>query len=201
MNRFIFKDRSGQTPLAPEMKKGLKLRHIQTMGELDEYEEQNIAEGLAWLGRQKQDCTKYGFWLKLHRRLFKNVWSWAGKIRKHELDNPDFCLPYQIWPEIKKLEDDLSFWLLKLTFPKTGIAARFHERIETIHPFTNGNGRFGRILVEYFCAQQMTANPSWGLDSVHFPKERRQKYIAALYNARNNKDYTLLERFMFQPSG
>ena len=43
MSNFLFKIRDGQTPLPAELLKGLKPINIQTMGELDEYEEQNIA--------------------------------------------------------------------------------------------------------------------------------------------------------------
>ena len=64
MSDFLFKDRDGQTPLPPELQKGLKIKTIQTIGELDEYEEDNIAKGLSWLARQKANmhsgssCTK-----------------------------------------------------------------------------------------------------------------------------------------------
>ena len=43
MSDFLFKDRDGQTPLPPELQKGLRIKTIQTVGELDEYEEDNIA--------------------------------------------------------------------------------------------------------------------------------------------------------------
>jgi len=43
VKNFLFKDRDGHTPLPPELQKSLKPTHIQTIGELDEYEEQNIA--------------------------------------------------------------------------------------------------------------------------------------------------------------
>ena len=43
MSGFFFKDRDGQTPLPPELQKGLKVKSIQTIGELDEFEEDNIA--------------------------------------------------------------------------------------------------------------------------------------------------------------
>ncbi|MBI2602130.1 MAG: hypothetical protein HYW48_03660 [Deltaproteobacteria bacterium] len=52
---FFFKDRDGQTPLPNELQKGLKIKTIQTMGELDEHEEANIVKGLSWLMRQKGD--------------------------------------------------------------------------------------------------------------------------------------------------
>ena len=143
---FSFKDRDGQTPLPEEFQKGLKPQHIQNMGELDEYEEKNISEGLAWLEKSDEDCITYEFWRKLHKKLFGDVWSWAlVRIRKHELNNPYFLDPHKIWPAFKKLEDDLKYWLEKRQItPFKKFPARFHERIETIHPFPNGNGRFGR---------------------------------------------------------
>lgn len=49
MKHFYFRDRNGQTPLPDELKKGLIPKHAQTIEELDEYEEANIAEGLNWL--------------------------------------------------------------------------------------------------------------------------------------------------------
>jgi Fic-DOC domain mobile mystery protein B len=194
---FSFKDRDGQTPLPEELLKGLIPKHIQNMGELDEYEEANIVEGLAWLEKCNEDCLNYEFWRKLHKKLFGNVWSWAGEVRKHEINNPYFLDPHQIWPAFKQLEGDLKFWLEKRQIPFQEIAARFHEKIETIHPYPNGNGRFGRILVEYFCKRENEKIPTWGESLKADPKLRRKNYVAALDHARKNGDYSLLVQFMF----
>jgi len=197
VKNFLFKDRNGQTPLPHELQKGLKPIHIQTIGELDEYEEQNIVDGLSWVKNYGGECSSYDFWLKLHKKLFGDVWKWAGVVRKHELNNPDFHLPHQIWPSLKQLENDINYWLKEKSFSRVEIAARFHERIETIHPFTNGNGRFGRILVEFFCKKNSTRIPTWGANLKSDPKARRQAYIAVLECARRKMDYNLLIKFMF----
>jgi Fic-DOC domain mobile mystery protein B len=161
------------------------------------FEEQNIAKGIAWLKNRQDKSTSYEFWLKLHKKLFEDVWKWAGAIRKHELNNPDFSLPNQIWPAFKLLKDDLEFWLKEHSFSMQEISARFHERIETIHPFTNGNGRFGRILIEHFCENNSIPSPSWGKSFKNTPKKRRKNYIAALDYARHKKDFKRLIEFMF----
>lgn len=197
MSNFLFKDRDGQTPLSLELQKGLKLKHIQNMGELDEYEEKNIAEGLAWLESCNEEYGICNFWRKLHKKLFGDVWRWAGKIREHELANPYFNKPHQIWTSFKKLEDDLKYWLDKREIPFQEIVARFHEKIETIHPFANGNGRFGRILVEYFCRKENEQIPTWGAVFKDDPKIRRQRYIEALDHVRQKGSYELLIQFMF----
>jgi Fic-DOC domain mobile mystery protein B len=194
---FLFKDRDGQTPLPPDLQKGLKLKHIQNIGELDEFEEKNISEGLVWLKKNNENYRKYNFWKKLHKKLFGNVWAWAGKIRDNELANTYFLLPYQIHPAFKTLEGDLEYWLKNREIPFNEIAARFHERIETIHPFQNGNGRFGRILIEHFCLKENQIVPKWGISIKDNPKLRRDKYIDALDSARRTKNYDGLIKFMF----
>lgn len=197
MNNFLFKDRDGQTPLPVELQKGLKPKHIQTMGELDEYEEKNIAEGLAWVESCNEDCKVYEFWQKLHKKLFGDVWAWAGTVRKHEINNPYFLLPHDIWPAFRKLEENLKFWMAKKEIPFKEITARFHEKIETIHPFANGNGRFGRILAEYFCKKEKEQIPTWGMKFKNAPATRRQHYIAALDRARQTAQYDQLVEFIF----
>jgi Fic-DOC domain mobile mystery protein B len=152
VNNFLFKDRDGQTSLPQELRKGLIPKNIQTVGELDEYEEQNIAEGIIWLEGINEKCLDYTFWSKLHKKLFKDVWEWAGKIRQHELNNPDFLLPAQIRTELMKLIKNSGYWIEHKTYPEKEIIARLHERLLTIHPFANGNGRWSRILTDQiFC--------------------------------------------------
>lgn len=197
MSHFLFKDRDGQTPLPYELQKGLKIKTLQTVGELDEYEEDNIAKGLSWLAKQKTNPCKYDFWLKLHRKLFENVWSWAGKIRTHELANPDFKLPHEIWPDLYQLEKDLDFWIMNKTLSEHELAARFHERIETIHPFAYGNGRFGRIITEQICRFHHYEIPLWGRKMQNNPAKRRETYITALTQARRTGDYSELIAMMF----
>lgn len=197
MSDFLFKDRDGQTPLPPELQKGLKIKTIQTIGELDEYEEDNIAKGLSWLARQKADPCKYAFWIKLHKKLFEQVWTWAGKIRMHELANPDFKDPHEIWPQLYQLEKDLEFWLSDASLSSQEMSARFHERIETIHPFANGNGRFGRIITEQICRHHGFEIPRWGAKMKNDPALRRKSYIAALVESRRRGNYDALISVMF----
>ncbi len=201
---YLFKDRDGQTPLPPELREGLMPLHILTVGELDEYEEFNIAEGMVWLERQEGAYLRHDFWLKLHRKLFGNVWSWAGNVRSwagnvraHELDDPDFLPPHEIWQALRKFEDDLDFWISNESLKPRELAARIHERIETIHPFANGNGRFGRIWVEHVCARRGTEVPTWGASSSASPNARRRTYVDALVLARRDKDHGPLIDFMF----
>ena len=197
MSNFFFKDRDGQTPLPVELQKGLRIKHIQTMGELDEYEEQNIAEGMVWLEEQTDPGVSYDFWLKTHKKLFSHVWDWAGQVRTHELHNPDFLQPHQIWPSLRQLEGDLSYWVSNQSFTEEEITARFHERIETIHPFVNGNGRFGRIIVEHFCNRKNWKTPTWGFAHRNDPKMRRKRYINVLTEARRTRGYEALVAFMY----
>jgi Fic-DOC domain mobile mystery protein B len=195
---FYFKDRDGQTPLPDELKKGLIPLQIQTVGELDEYEESNIAEGLVWLfGRDHQDFLLYQFWLKLHRRLFSKVWKWAGKIREHELQNPFFKKPQDIWPSIKSLEEDMKYWIQQNTYTEKETASRIHERLLTIHPFVNGNGRFSRILVEYISQKQNWPTPTWGHSLESDPAARRREYIDSIDQARQSKSYHRSIKFMY----
>lgn len=197
MSTFLFKDRDGQTPLPPELYKGIKPKMIQTMGELDEYEEQNIAEGLVWLENSSSNCLDYTFWLSLHKKLFGDVWAWAGQIRNHELENPDFLEPHNIRTEIMKLIGDAKFWFENDTYPKKEIVSRIHEKLLTIHPFANGNGRWSRILSEYICKENDLEVPTWNLKMKDEPEKRRMEYIKLVKLARNQKKFTNLADFIF----
>lgn len=200
VDRFLFKDRDGRTPLPAEFKKDLMpdYAHLELGGELDEAEEDNIVEGLVWLDDQKGDPKDWMFWETLHKKLFQKVWIWAGQIRKHELMNHDFNHPGQIKQNIKGLEGDLKYWLKTDTQmePKEAMA-RFHEGLLTIHPFANGNGRTSRILTEVICKYEDIAIPSWGKALKGDAKAHRNTYIAAVMKARHKKDFGDLIGFMF----
>lgn len=197
MSNYLFKDRDGQTPLPPELRAGLRIKTIQSIGELDEYEEDNIIKGISWLNKQSGSPLAHIFWIKLHKKLFENVWNWAGKIRGHELANPDFTKPQNIRTELYQLERDLKFWVENSTYSEVEIAARFHEKIEIIHPFANGNGRFGRIITEKICNYLAYEIPTWGEKYRNEPDKRREAYISALRTAEHEKRFSPLVELMF----
>ena len=197
MSQLLFKSRDGQTPLPPELCKGLKPKNIQTIGDLDEYEEANISEGLVWLVKQQKTVIDKYFWFELHKRLFGQVWSWAGNLRTHQLHNPDFIEPYQIHMELQQLEDNLKVWIENDTYSKRELLTRCHEKLLTIHPFTNGNGRFSRILCEKLVKELNIDKPTWGKALQSKPKVRRSKYIECIEIARKEKKYIPLKDFIF----
>ncbi|MBI1778204.1 MAG: Fic family protein [Proteobacteria bacterium] len=66
--------------------------------------------------------------------------------------------------------------------------ALVHVQFETIHPFLDGNGRLGRLLITLLlCADDVLAHPILYL-SLHF-KEHRQLYYDLLQDVRLNGDW------------
>lgn len=67
-------------------------------------------------------------------------------------------------------------------------AALAHVQFETIHPFLDGNGRLGRLLITLIlCEQKVLREPLLYL-SLYF-KEHRQYYYDLLYSIRANGDW------------
>ena len=50
---MTFEEPDGATPLEPDELEGLKFAHVTTRGELDELEQANIEQGLAWISRRR----------------------------------------------------------------------------------------------------------------------------------------------------
>jgi Fic-DOC domain mobile mystery protein B len=103
----------GATPLDPNELDGLKHKHITTRGELDELEQVNIETGLRWLGRQRADVLTDAFAITLHKRLFGDVWNWAGSFRRTGKNiGVD---PIQIDVQLRQLMGDARYWAENLS--------------------------------------------------------------------------------------
>lgn len=67
-------------------------------------------------------------------------------------------------------------------------AALAHVQFETIHPFLDGNGRLGRLLITFIlCAEGVMAKPMLYL-SLHF-KKHRSYYYELLQTVRETGDW------------
>ena len=186
----------GATPLDPDERKGLRLKHITTRGELDELEQANIQTGLQWLSRSRQkDILSDDFLRMLHKRLFGEVWDWAGTYRRTEKNIG--IDPLHIGVELRILVDDARYWAGHDTYPPLEAAARFHHRMVQIHPFPNGNGRHARIAADLYLERYFGHEPiEWthGFD-LQLDNARRTAYIAAL-RAADGGDYEPLLEFV-----
>jgi Fic-DOC domain mobile mystery protein B len=196
-SNVFFVSGDGQTPLPSELYKGLRQKHIQNIGELNEAEENNFALGVSWLQNQKKNWIDVDFWKAFHKQCLNQVWDWAGRVRTHELDNDDFLRVWQINVGLKELELSLKLWLENQTEKPKEKAAWFHLRLLTIHPFANGNGRWSRLLTDYLSSKLNILTPTWGAEFKDDPKIRREKYIEAITNARALGNFSPLMEFMW----
>jgi fido (protein-threonine AMPylation protein) len=91
----------GSTPIDTNEADGLLLTHITTRSELDRWEQDNINEALAWLEKNKpKDILNESFIKLLHKKMFCNVWKWAGKFRQSEKNIGDMVYDFN---RIKKI--------------------------------------------------------------------------------------------------
>lgn len=188
----------GATPLDPNEIDGLKFKHITTREQLDELEQANIESGLQWLARYRGDVLKDRFAVTLHKRLFGDVWDWAGSFRKTGKNiGVD---PIHIEVQLRSLMDDARFWVENETYPASEAAMRLHHRLVQIHPFPNGNGRHARIMADTMLTRVYRTDPfDWaGGHDLQKMNQRRATYIAAL-KAADQGDIVPLLSFAGRP--
>lgn len=193
---FEFEYPDGATPLDPNEIGGLKFEHLKTQSELDELEQANIASGLRWISRmRRKDILTDDFAIELHRRLFGDVWDWAGAFRK---TGKNIGIdPVQIGVQLRGLMDDARYWADNNTYSAIEVAVRLHHKLVFIHPFPNGNGRHARIMADVVLEKIYGAEPiDWTSGSnLQKMSERRAAYIAAL-KAVDNYDLEPLLAFV-----
>ena len=111
---------------------------------LEEYETaMTFARSLEPLPAGRFSVTHY---CTVHRHLFQDVYTWAGKFRRIHISKGTsaFCYPEHIAREMRRL----FLWLAKeQKFRNTSAddfaakGAHFTAELNAIHPFREGNGR------------------------------------------------------------
>lgn len=180
------------TPLTLEERNGLIPTYLTLRGELNELEQQNIAEADRWSFRRKRNVLSAAFLRGLHRRMFNRVWRWAGKYRTSErnlgIDS------YRIETELHQALGDVRYWIDHKTYAPDEIAVRFHHRLVSIHPFPNGNGRWSRLAADLLSVSLGGERFTWGSANLQTPSDVRRDYIAAL-KAADSHDIAILLAF------
>lgn len=125
-------DDDADTPLEAEEREQLIPSYITTQDELNEAELANIADGLRWAGRRKRNVLDQDFLNELHKRMYGNVWKWAGTYRTTARNIGIDA--YRIGVEYYQAIDDAKYWVEHSTFPPDEIAIRFSHRVVAIHP-------------------------------------------------------------------
>jgi Fic-DOC domain mobile mystery protein B len=187
----------GQTPLDEDEKEGLLVHSITTREALDELEQRNIEEAIRWTITRRKRFTQSeilteDFMRALHRRMFGNVWMWAGDFRN---TNKNIGVDkYQIGIELRILLDDCRFWIEHKTYADEEIAIRFKHRIVSIHCFSNGNGRHSRlmgdVIIEKIFRQDVF---TWGGRNLVENGDIRTNYLSALRNADKGDFFSLIK--------
>jgi Fic-DOC domain mobile mystery protein B len=181
------------TPLSDAEREGLIPSYITLRGELNEAEQANLLEADAWAFSRTRNVLDQRFLNTLHKRMYGNVWRWAGAYRKSQKNiGIEY---YKIPTELRALLDDCRYWLEHKTYPPDEIAARFHHKLVWIHCYPNGNGRHARLATDLLLTSLERDRFSWGSANLVDAGATRAAYVAAL-RAADNHDYGPLLAFV-----
>jgi Fic-DOC domain mobile mystery protein B len=181
------------TPLTAEEREGLIPAHVALRRELNELEQQNILTAATWALRRRRNPLDERFAKGLHRRMFGEVWKWAGDYRTS--DKNIGCPAWQIQTELHRVFGDVAYWIEHRTFETDEIAVRFHHGTVLVHPFANGNGRWSRLMADLLLVRMDGKAFGWGNSALRNADDTRRAYIDALRSA-DRHDFAPLIAFV-----
>jgi Fic-DOC domain mobile mystery protein B len=169
------------TPIDPDEAAGLVPTHITTQGDLNAWEQINIAQGDRWAARQKKrDLLDEGFIRDLHHHMFDKTWQWAGTFRKSDKNiGVDWT---QVAVKLSNLVENTKYQIDNHVFDADEIAVRFHHQLVWIHAFPNGNGRHARLMADLLALRLGRPRLTWGggKASIASAGVLRDRYLVAL---------------------
>lgn len=163
----------------------LGLKHnITFLYELNELESINILKAKTWVKTSraiKSNFPSESSLRLLHKKMFEDVWQWAGQYRSSE-KNIGRYQAAQVPEAVINLCNDLKYRINLGKEDLEYLAVIFHHRLTDIHPFPNGNGRFAREATNILLNANNSKEFTWGI-GIKSIEEARKTYISALKSA------------------
>ena len=144
-----------------------------------------------WLARGHiNDLFTVGFYTDLHRRMYDDVWEWAGQLRSQTGTRvkPPFSSPERVPQDLGRvaMEFNRAWEALNDLTHLVPFIAKYHHALVHVHPFNNGNGRWSRLTADAV-VQRLADQPPliWATDAatLEVNSEDRSHYLAALKDA------------------
>ncbi len=126
---------------------------------------------------------------KFHSILMNGIWPNAGQYRNHSVRIVGSNVVTANHLKVPELMAELTTILNEK--PKNILAniATTHAQFEKIHPFSDGNGRVGRLLMHFIALRN-------GLPPVLIKREKKQAYYTYLQRAQIEDNFAFLESFV-----
>ncbi len=159
------------------------------------YDLQNTKDVLFWLFKKKKELDER-LVIEIHKKLMKNI---DKRLGFRTLDVHVFKSHFDATPGIY-VKTDMELLLKwyeenKKNFHPLVLAIIFHHKFEKIHPFYDGNGRTGRMILNYILIKN-------NYSPVIIRKKNRDDYLDALGSAdkiklaKVKKDYKKLSEYV-----
>ena len=154
------------------------------------YDAKNSYNIFSKLFNAKREITEL-FILNIHKNIMKNIDKRIGYKKLPNIilgRNIKLTSPEKVSSEMK----NLIIWYEKnqdVMYPLE-LAFKFHHKFEKIHPFADGNGRVGRMLLNYILIKK-------GYFPIIIRKTNREKYLKVL-RAEDNGASIPLMRFALE---
>jgi Fic family protein len=126
---------------------------------------------------------------KLHSILMNGIWPSAGQYRDHQVRIAGSKVVTANYMKVEELMKKFVKDLDKTPVNVFSHLAKTHAQFEKIHPFSDGNGRIGRLLMHYIAIRH-------GLPPILVKKEKKQAYYTYLQRAQTKGEYVFLESFI-----
>jgi Fic family protein len=127
--------------------------------------------------------------LKLHSILMNGVRPDAGIYRNHSVRITGVNLPTANYVSVPNLVPEVMKKITGKTLDTIALSASIHSKFEQIHPFSDGNGRIGRLLMNAMLLESNFA-------PAVIRQEQKQLYYTYLYKAQAQDDHSQLENFL-----
>jgi Fic family protein len=162
---------------------------------IEQLEARNHQAALYWLLDEivvqgKEFIITESLILNIHVRLMNGIIGDAGQYRKHSVRILGAHVALANWQRVPEL---IAQFIVKMQSSDNilEILAKSHATFEKIHPFSDGNGRTGRLLI-------LALSLNAGYTPPLVIRERKRAYYKYLEIAQMKEDYRPLEFFLAQ---
>jgi Fic-DOC domain mobile mystery protein B len=157
--------------------------HLTTVDQLLIREKENGIDARRWAlsRRRRKEVLTVAFLIELHRRMFRNIWTWAGQLRR--TDHPEGARWPTIGIELNDLVGEARFWSDRKLFAPDDLALRFHHSLLRIRAWEGGSGSHARLAADALVVSLERPPFNWGMGAVPSTASARERYLAALREA------------------